>query len=164
MCAVAGRRVIGRASWRRIDSPAIESSTGTSGGAGKLLLTTDYTSVSVLHLTPGGHTALMTDAFGQLVVIVDGAGVVEVGQEQTAVRLGDAVRWPPNVPHRLRTDDGISVVVVAHPEGLRSWRVIKVDAQGRRWVVGVFGDTERARAERDRLRARAGEGEQVVLE
>ena len=154
--------MIPRGSWRRIDSQPVEQ--GAVGAAAQLLLTTDGASVTVLHLGPGGHTDRASENFGQLLVIIDGGAVTEVGNEQTSLRVGDVVRWPPGVPHRLRSDDGVSALVVAYPEAQRSWRVVKVDGEGKRWVVGVFGDTDRARKERDRLRARAAAGEQVVLE
>lgn len=151
-------------SWRRADSRPVDPSTGTVGGASQPILATDAGSVSVLHLDAGGSVGPDTHGVGQLVVVVAGDGVTVVGKEEAAVRTGDAVRWPADVPHRLHTDHGLSCLVVTYPETVRSWRVSRVDSAGQRWVAGVFADTDRARAFRDRLRKQLPEGEDAVLE
>lgn len=152
-------------SWRRADAAPIDpDETGSVGAAAQPLLATDAGSVTVLHLQAGGSTEVETVPVGQLVIVVAGDGVVQVGDEQVSVRTGDAVRWPSDVAHRLTTEGGVSVMVVTYPESIRSWRVSRVDDAGRRWVAGVFSDTERARAYRDRLRKHLAAGEEAVLE
>lgn len=151
-------------SWRRADAVAVDPATGTAGAAAQPLLETDAGSVTVLHLDPGGSVAPASDPVGALVVVLAGSGLTTVDGERIDLRAGDAIRWPAEAPHELTTDDGMSLLVLTYPETRRSWRVARVDAQGRRWVCGVFSDTERARAYREGLRATLPEGEDAVLE
>lgn len=151
-------------SWRRGDCDPVDPATGTVGGAFRLLGAADDGTVSVLHLQPGGSTPIETATVGHLVLIVAGSATVQVGDERTHVRAGDAIRWPRDVPHAIATDEGTSAFVVTYPEDRRAWRVTRIDREGRRWVVGVFTDTDQARKYRDRLRDEAGAGEQIVLE
>lgn len=128
------------------------------------LLSTDHAEVTMLHLDAGGSTTHGGSDRAHLVVVVSGTGTVDIGADSTAVRTGEAVRAPAETPLRLRTDEGVTVLLVEHPEHLRSWRVSRVDEQGRRWVAGVFDDTERARQHRDRLRAELPPGESAVMD
>lgn len=156
--------MITRLSWRRGDSRDLGPDSGAVRAAVQPLLSTDHSAVWTLHLGAGGATAPETPSRGRLLVVVDGAGTVQIGDGSTEVRAGEAVRAPADAPLQLRTREGISVVVVEHPEHVRSWRVSRVDDQGRRWVAGVFDDTERARQHRDRLRAELPEGESAVMD
>lgn len=144
--------MITRFSWRRPDCTPVDAGSGTKGASAEHLLATDAGATTVLHLDPGGQTPTERSASGQLLLVVAGAGTVEIDGETAEVRVGDAVRWPARVPHRLTTSEGISVVVVSHPEEAGAWRVTRRNETGRRWVAGVFADTDRARAFRDRLR------------
>lgn len=151
-------------SWRRHDSQALDPETGMTQAAAQPLLATDDGDVTVLHLDPGGSTPRAAPPHGRLLIVVEGAGTVEIGTDTTAVRAGEAVRAPADAPLQLRTDEGISVVVIEHPEDVRSWRVSRVDDRGRRWVCGVFADTEQARQHRDRLRAELPDGESAAMD
>lgn len=151
-------------SWRRGDCDPVDPATGTVGGAYRLLGAADDSTVSVLHLAPGGSTPVESAEVGHLVLITAGSATVHIGEERLHARAGDAVRWPRDVPHSLETDEGVSAFVVTYPEERQAWRVTRIDARGRRWVVGVFSDTDKARHYRDLLRAEAGADEQIVLE
>ena len=155
--------MISRSSWRSSDSDRVDE-LGTAGARARLLLATDDHSIAALHLAAGGEMAAVTEPFGELLIVVEGHGVVTVGDEEEPVRAGDIVRWPPGVPHSLRSDRGLAAFVLVHPEGPTSWRVVRTDDGGRREVVGVFDDTERARSERERLRETLEPGEDIVLE
>lgn len=156
--------MINRGSWRRRDALQIDPSTGSVHAWSRTLSATDSGAVTALHLDAGGSTDRHAVPFGQLLVIVAGSAEVEVGGERTTVGSGDAVRWPRDVPHQLRTDQGVSALVVTYEEVQRAWRVTRVRADGQRWVVGVFADTDRAKAYRERLRQELLPGEDVVLE
>lgn len=156
--------MITRLSWRRPDSREVDPSTGVEGAAVQQLLATDDDNVSVLHLDAGGRLPREAPSGGRLLVVVAGAGTVEVGQETTQVQAGEAVRVPADTPFALATEEGLSVVLVEHAEHVHSWRVSRVDGQGRRWVSGVFDDTDRAREYRDRLREALPAGETAVMD
>lgn len=136
-------------SWRRGNAPSVDEDGQV---AVQPLLAVDGGSTMVLHLGEGATTEPVTRSAGQLAVIVDGAGRVEIGDEAADLETGDAVRLPAGVPHRLSTLDGLSAVVVSYPETPRSWRVVRSLEDGGRWVAGVFSETDRARACRDELR------------
>lgn len=155
--------MISRFSWRREDCPEVDPSTGTRGAAAEHLLAHDGGNVTVLHLGPGGSTPSERSPVGQLVVVVAGRGTVTVDGEPVEVEQGDAVRWPARSPHGLVTSHGMSVVIVSYEEPDNPWRVVRSSPDGRRWVAGVFGATDKARALRDRLRVRLP-GERVTLE
>ena len=151
-------------SWRQRDARRLDPSSGNVDVWSRVISATDAGSVTSLHLEPGGATDRHAVPFGQLVVVVAGSGQVEVGNERASVSAGDVVRWPRDVPHRLTSERGCSALVVTHEEGQRAWRVTRVDRDGARWVVGVFDDTDRAKAYRERIRQTLDPGEDVVLE
>ncbi len=51
---------------------------------------------------PGGHQAIHHHEPPQIYVIIDGEGLMTVGEEQQTVRTGDLVYIPPNVPHGIQ--------------------------------------------------------------
>lgn len=156
--------MIPKGSWRKAATRPLDPSTGNVETWTATLSATDAGAVSVLHVDPGGSTDRHSRPFGQLVIVIGGSGMVEVGDERTEVVSGDTVRWPRDVAHRLTTRHGLSVLVLTYEEGPRAWRVTRVGADGSRWVVGVFDDTDRAKAYRERVRLELAEGEDVVLE
>lgn len=57
-------------------------------------------STSNVTFAPGARTAWHTHPRGQLIIITEGSGWVQVeGQEKRLVRAGDAVWFPPNANH-----------------------------------------------------------------
>jgi len=156
--------VINKGSWRRDDAQRIEPGSGDVGAWARTVLATDAGAVTALHLDAGGSTDRHARSFGQVVIVVAGSGTVEVGGDRAAVRIGDVVRWPRDVPHQLATDDGISALVVTYEETPHAWRVTRVGTDGSRWTVGVFADTDRAKDYRERVRQELRDGEDVVLE
>jgi quercetin dioxygenase-like cupin family protein len=40
-----------------------------------------------------------------IVICVEGEGFTSVGRESAAIREGETVRWPKDIPHRLWTED-----------------------------------------------------------
>jgi quercetin dioxygenase-like cupin family protein len=159
-----GAYVITRFSWRRGDADPLDPDvSGTTAGAVVGLLTTDESTVSVLHLDAGGETAPEVLPTGALVLVVAGTGRVRVGDEEVAVQVGDAVQWPARTAHAVATTSGLSLVVVTHPDEAEAWRVTRRDSAGGRWVAAVLRDTARARRLRDRLR-RARPDEHITLD
>ncbi len=51
---------------------------------------------------PGAHQAIHHHEPPQIYVIIDGEGLMTVGDEQQTVRTGDLVYIPPNVPHGIK--------------------------------------------------------------
>ncbi len=143
--------MISVASWRRDACRPVDVAVGH--GSYELLSASDAGSVSVLHLSAGSATAPASAAIGQLVLIVAGEGEVVVDGESARVSMGDVVRWPAGCRHQVRTERGVSVIVSTYPDDRSAWRVSRPLATGSRWVVGVFAETDRARAFREKLRA-----------
>lgn len=145
-------------SWRRDDSRRRDDGLGVQP-----LLATDAGSATILHLPAGGATEKASHGAGQLVVVVRGSGRVEIDRRSAAVAEGEAVRLPAGTPHRLASEEGMSVLVLTYPESDESWRVSRVGPQGQRWVAGVFEQTDRARTFRDRLRGEL-DGETIRMD
>jgi quercetin dioxygenase-like cupin family protein len=58
-------------------------------------------------------------------VVIEGGGFVRVGAEQSRVAAGEAVYWPPDVPHAAWTDQG-------HMRAI----VVELGAEGERVIEG----------------------------
>ncbi len=61
--------------------------------------------VAELAFKPGGEVWEHSAPHPILFVVIVGEGFVRVASEETEVRAGDAVVWPPNVLHKAWTTD-----------------------------------------------------------
>lgn len=84
---------------RRPDGPA-----GTSGVSGQIIHADARGSVSELALARGARIEPYASPNAMWLVVFEGGGWVGVGDERTRVAAGEAVCWPPDVPHAAWTE------------------------------------------------------------
>jgi quercetin dioxygenase-like cupin family protein len=89
--------------------------------------------ISELAFARGGVIELHANPDATWFVVIEGGGFVRVGDEQSRVAAGEAVYWPPDVPHAAWTDQGHMRAIVVEL-GADAERVI--DGQGRALIAG----------------------------
>jgi quercetin dioxygenase-like cupin family protein len=144
---------------RRPDGPA-----GTTGIEGQVIESGPGGVISELAF---GRRARMTPHSNPnwtFLVVIEGGGWVGVGEVRTRVLAGEAVAWPPDVPHAAWTDGTpmrAIVVELAGPLLALPGVVEAVPASGLRPVARGDGDLVSRRPDRAtaRVGADADEGE-----
>jgi quercetin dioxygenase-like cupin family protein len=81
-----------------------EALPGTKGVSGQGIHTDVRGSIAELAFAPHASIAAHTNPNTTYFVVIEGGGFVEVGDEESRVAAGEAIVWPPNVPHAARTD------------------------------------------------------------
>ena len=78
---------------------------GATGVDSRALLREDYLFVAQLRFAE--HAAIHEHPSPNRIVVLclEGAGFTSVGVERSPISAGQQADWPPNVPHRLWTDD-----------------------------------------------------------
>ena len=85
---------------RRADGPS-----GTQGVAGVVIYHDERTHVSELAFQRFAMVAPHSNPINTaLFVVISGGGFVQVGDERARVNHGEAVVWPPEIPHGAYTD------------------------------------------------------------
>ena len=84
---------------RRPDGPA-----GTTGVSGQIIHVDARGTVSELALARGARIEPYASPNPTWLVVFEGGGWVGVGDERTRVAAGEAVFWPPDVPHAAWTE------------------------------------------------------------
>jgi len=84
---------------RRPDGPP-----GTEGVTGQLIHSDARGVVSELAFTRGARIEPHANPNTTWFVVIEGGGWVGVGDERTRVAAGEAVLWPPDVPHAAWTE------------------------------------------------------------
>lgn len=84
---------------RRADGPP-----GTQGVAGQVIHHDDRAVVTELAFGRYGMVTPHSNPNTSLFVVISGGGFVQVGGERSRVNHGEAVVWPPDVPHGAYTD------------------------------------------------------------
>ncbi len=54
------------------------------------------------------------------VICMEGSGMTSVNGEMAEIKAGETVTWPPNVPHRLWTEDSEMVTLMVESPGRHS--------------------------------------------
>ena len=94
-----------------------EGPPGTQGISGQVIWSDARGHVSELAFSRQALIAPHTNPNTTLFIVVSGGGWVQVGDERTRVRHGEAVVWPAGVPHGAWTDGSeMRAVVVELPE------------------------------------------------
>jgi quercetin dioxygenase-like cupin family protein len=94
-----------------------EGPPGTQGISGQVIWTDARGHVSELAFSRQGLIAPHSNPNTTLFIVVSGGGWVQVGDERTRVRHGEAVVWPAGVPHGAWTDGSeMRAVIVELPE------------------------------------------------
>lgn len=84
---------------RRPDGPP-----GTTGVTGQVIHSDDRGLVSELAFARGARIEPHANPDLTWFVVIEGGGWVGVGEERTRVAAGEAVLWPPDVPHAAWTE------------------------------------------------------------
>lgn len=84
---------------RRADGPP-----GTQGVAGQVIHSDERAIVAELAFGRYGMVTPHSNPNTTLFVVISGGGFVQVGGERSRVNHGEAVVWPPDVPHGAYTD------------------------------------------------------------
>jgi quercetin dioxygenase-like cupin family protein len=84
---------------RRPDGPP-----GTSGVSGQIIHGDARGSVTELAFRRGGRIEPHANPNTTWLVVIEGGGWVGVGEERTRVAAGEAVLFPPDVPHAAWTE------------------------------------------------------------
>jgi quercetin dioxygenase-like cupin family protein len=131
---------------RRPDGPP-----GTQGVSGQVILSEERAVVSELAF--GRYAMIAPHANAQntaLFIVISGGGYVQVGDERARVNHGEAVVWPPGIPHGAYTDGTEMRAIVVELVGGSGERIIESVAG----TASASSPTpaEGALAERTRLR------------
>ena len=84
---------------RRADGPP-----GTRGVEAAPIHTDAHGIVAELALKPGGAIAPHSNPNLTYLLVIEGGGFVQVGEDRARVAAGDAVVWPPDVVHAAWTE------------------------------------------------------------
>ncbi len=100
-----------------IDIGRKEIETTSKGVKARRLVTRPAVAVVNLILEPGGEVKTHTTPVDVYFHVMEGEGTVEVGDERAAVRAGQIVISPANIPHALYAtgETPFSVLVVKTP-------------------------------------------------
>jgi quercetin dioxygenase-like cupin family protein len=97
---------------RRPDGPP-----GTQGLTGQVIHSDERGVVSELAFSRRGVIAPHSNPNVALFIVISGGGFVQVGEERTRINHGEAVLWPPDVPHGAYTDGSeMRAIVVEFPD------------------------------------------------
>jgi quercetin dioxygenase-like cupin family protein len=98
---------------RRPDGPA-----GTQGVTGQVIHHDEHAAVSELAFQRHAMITPHSNPNATLFIVISGGGYVQVGDERTRVNHGEAVVWPPDVPHGAYTDGSeMRAIVIELPAG-----------------------------------------------
>ncbi len=135
---------------RRAEGPP-----GTKGVAGALLLSDER---AVITEVAFGSYAMIQPHSNQsntaLFIVISGGGFVQVGDERARVNHGEAVIWPPGIPHGAYTDgtEMRAIIVELAGEGaVVEGRGAEADAHGTPLTKakGALAERQRTREEYD---------------
>ena len=104
-----------------VDSYGAQSTTSVHLGSGS-----GESHAYVLHFEAGGEIGEHETGFGQLLVVVDGAGWVASGSDRYEVELGEAVFIPRGVMHAKGSESGMTAVMIQMYE-------LEPDQESRTW-------------------------------
>jgi quercetin dioxygenase-like cupin family protein len=139
---------------RRPEGPA-----GSRNVQGQIIASAAAGLISELAFSRGGLIEPHSNPNATWFVVIEGGGFVRVGDEQTRIAAGEAVLWPPNVPHAAWADQGHMRAIVVE-FGSDAERVI--EGSGRALGPGSVDETARPAgrlADRPSPRYDPGEGE-----
>ncbi len=120
---------------RRATPPA-----GTRGVADQTIWSDPRARITELAFSRRALIAPQTSPDHGLFIVISGGGWVQVGDERSTINHGEAVAWPPDVPHGAWTDGAhMRAILVEVPDDA-------IDARPRhRAVVPAVADLEPAR-------------------
>lgn len=106
---------------RRSDGPP-----GSQGVTGQVIHSDEYARVSELAFGRYAMVSPHSSPDSTLFVVISGGGYVQVGQERSRINHGEAVVWPPDIPHGAYTDGSeMRAIVVEVAAGAQSERLLE---------------------------------------
>jgi quercetin dioxygenase-like cupin family protein len=150
---------------RRPDGPA-----GTQGVTGQTIHHDDRAAISELAFQRYAAITPHSNPNTTLFIVISGGGYVQVGGERTRINHGEAVVWPPEVPHGAYTDGSEMRAIVVELTDARDTRLIEgaaaevepagggaADDQGGRPVTRAEGALAERQQSRDEYDSSEGE-------
>ena len=105
---------------RRAEGPP-----GTRGVAGQVIYRHDQAAVTEMAFGPYAMVTPHTDPTNtSLFIVISGGGFVQVGDERARVNHGEAVLWPPGIPHGAYTDGTEMRAIIVELVGGEEQRVL----------------------------------------
>jgi len=132
---------------RRPDGPP-----GTTGIEGQVIEGGSTGVIAELAFSRRGRITPHTNPNTTYFIVIEGGGWVVVGDERTRVTAGEAVVWPPQVPHGAYTDGSpMRAIVVELPEPASMLGPV---VEGAARAIGPGGQTRRVSRGEGRLAPR----------
>jgi quercetin dioxygenase-like cupin family protein len=97
---------------RREGGPA-----GTEGVAGAVIHSDARATISELAFAKGASIPVHDNPNSAWFIVIEGGGLVQVGDEERRVAAGEAVLWPAGMVHGARTDYGPMRAIVVELAG-----------------------------------------------
>ncbi|MGC8688746.1 MAG: cupin domain-containing protein [Thermoplasmata archaeon] len=69
-------------------------------------------SMRLINIPPRGETPSHSHDYEHEIFIVEGKGNVRLGDRELPLREGDFIFIPPNIFHRIRSEDGMKIICV----------------------------------------------------
>lgn len=105
---------------RRPDGPA-----GTQGVAGQTIHHDERATIAELAFQRYAAIAPHSNPNTTLFIVISGGGYVQVGSERTRINHGEAVVWPPEVPHGAYTDGSEMRAIVVELSDAEDGRLLE---------------------------------------
>jgi quercetin dioxygenase-like cupin family protein len=142
---------------RRPDGPP-----GSRGVTGQVIHSDARGVVSELAFGPRAMIAPHSNPNTTYFIVISGGGYVQVGDERTRVNHGEAVVWPPNVPHGAYTEGAEMRAIVVELAGADdAWATGTLEGGARRAALSAppaGAEAERGRGQlAERPAAESGE-------
>jgi len=134
-----------------------EGPPGTRGVSGALLMSDDRGVVTEVAFGPYAMiTPHSNETNTALFIVISGGGFVQVGEERARVNHGEAVLWPPGIPHGAYTDGTEMRAIIVELVGDEARRVVDAaaapgtDGAPTERAKGALADRQRTRDEYDK--------------
>ena len=132
-----------------------EGPPGTRGVSGAMLMSDERAVVTEVAFGPYAMiTPHSNETNTALFIVISGGGFVQVGEERARVNHGEAVLWPPGVPHGAYTDGTEMRAIIVELVG-EDGRVVDAaaghgtGATPAEKAKGALAERQRTRAEYD---------------
>ena len=132
-----------------------EGPPGTRGVSGAMLMSDERAVVTEVAFGPYAMiTPHSNETNTALFIVISGGGFVQVGEERARVNHGEAVLWPPGIPHGAYTDGTemrAIIVELVGDEGVVDARAAPgADAAPAEKAKGALAERQRTRDEYDK--------------
>ncbi|MEO7118175.1 MAG: cupin domain-containing protein [Candidatus Limnocylindrales bacterium] len=141
---------------RRPDGPP-----GTTGLSGQSIHSDERGVISELAFSRHGVITPHSNPNLSFFIVISGGGFVQVGDERTRVNHGEAVVWPPDIPHGAYTDGSeMRAIVIELPAAaplVVEGEAVAVGGDGSGFASPAAGSLAERRLSRDDYDVTSGE-------